>query len=78
MAKYAETEPAAVAAYNRLACHSWYLDPSTIVFALANSDEQLPVDQKAKMASKLLPFSRLRAAQTMRWIASWTSSMMTM
>ena len=58
MAKFAEIEPAAIKAFERLNRQSWYLDPSTVVFGLANSDETVQDSEKEAMAKAFLKTKR--------------------
>ena len=39
--------------------HMWYLDPTTVIFALANTDMTVPDAEKTRMAQKLYAMGRL-------------------
>ena len=36
----------------------WYLDPTTVIFALANTDMTVPDAEKTRMAQKLYAMGR--------------------
>ena len=58
MAHFEKTMPAAAGVMKFLYLHQWYLDPTTVVFALANSDETVSSKTKELMAKKLYSLDR--------------------
>ena len=57
LAKFGLTEEAAVAAFNSQANHQWYLDPTTVIFCLAN-DHGITNDEKKQVAITLSGLDR--------------------
>ena len=53
MAHFEAFEPAAASAFKSWMNHCWYLDPQTVILALANSDLSVPEEMKQEMAKKL-------------------------
>ena len=46
IAKFSESDPAAIQDYRRWRNHSWYLDTTVIPFVLANTDMSLSTEEK--------------------------------
>ena len=58
IANYSKFVPAAASAFNSWSKHQWYLDPTTVVFVLANSDGSITDKEKSEIGTKLFSLDR--------------------